>query len=428
MRVALVHDYIKEYGGAERVLEVLHEIWPDAPVYTTIFLPEFLGPHKVRFKNWKIKTSFLQALPFKSKLISPIRIIAPFVFRSFDFSKFDVVIVSATGAYSPNMIRTTINNQQLTINKKTVHICYCHTPPRYLYGYATAREWKNNLVFRIFGELANHFLRLVDYKSSQNVDFFIANSKNVADRIKKFYRKDSIVIYPPVDVAWQPHLSDDARQSVPKSSKVSRSLSERRYQRLKSKQSKTASSFSSSENELPRSYYLAGGRLARPKHVDLIVETFAKLNLPLKIFGKGFAGYELDLKLKVKSQKSKVEFVGEVSDEEKLELMKNAKAFIFASEDEDFWITPVEAMSVGTPVIAYRSGGVLESVVEGKTGIFFDELSVESLGKAIKQFNSLPAGRQGSKINSDECVAQAQKFSKERFKREIKEFVEKNYA
>ena len=179
---------------------------------------------------------------------------------------------------------------------------------------------------------------------------------------------------------------------------------------------------------MPRSYYLAGGRLARPKHVDLIVETFAKLNLPLKIFGKGFAGYELDLKLKVKSQKSKVEFVGEVSDEEKLELMKNAKAFIFASEDEDFGITPVEAMSVGTPVIAYRSGGVLESVVEGKTGIFFDELSVESLGKAIKQFNSLPAGRQGSKINSDECVAQAQKFSKERFKREIKEFVEKNYA
>lgn len=369
IKVAIVHDYIKEYGGAERVLEVLHEVFPDAPVFTTVYLPEFLGPHRERFENppdgeakWDIKTSFLQYLPFKSKLISPIRLVAPFVFKSFNFSKFDVVIVSATGAYSPN-----------NINKNgAIQICYSHTPPRYLYGFATAREWKNNLIFRVFGEFANHFLRLIDFKSSRNVDYFIANSQNIAGRIKKFYKKDSVVIYPPVDIVQQ----------------------------------------SKSKNS-PRSYYLAGGRLARPKHIDLIVETFSKLNLPLKIFGRGFAGYELELKQKAKS---KIKFLGEVTDEEKLILMKNAKAFIFASEDEDFGITPVEAMSMGTPVIAYRSGGVLESVLQGRTGVFFDQLTIESLSKAIKQFSNLT-------IKPEVCILQASKFSKDRFKKEIKEFV-----
>jgi hypothetical protein len=147
MKVALVHDYIKEYGGAERVLEALHEIWPSAPVYTSVYLPEFLGPHKARFKNWHIKTSWLQFLPFKSRLISPLRLVAPFVFKQFDFSQFDIVIVSATGAYSPN------GKWKMENGKSPLHICYCHTPPRYLYGFATARDWKNNLLFRIWERL-----------------------------------------------------------------------------------------------------------------------------------------------------------------------------------------------------------------------------------------------------------------------------------
>ncbi len=365
MKVALVHDYIKEYGGAERVLESLHEIWPDAPIYTIAYLPNFLGPHRERFKNWKIKTSFLQFLPFKSKLISPIRLLAPLVFKSWDFSSFDIVLVSATGAYSPNVIDS----------KSAVQICYCHTPPRYLYGFKTAREWKNNIFFRVFGEFANHFLRLVDYKSSQNVDFFISNSKNVKERIKKFYKKDATVIYPPVEIV--------------------------------------SAEVTPSGQDSPRSYFMAGGRIARPKNIELIIKTFEKLKLSLKVFGRSFGGLNVSI-----SKYPNIEMLGEISDEEKHELMKNAKAFIFASEDEDFGITPVEAMSVGMPVIAYRSGGVIESVVEDKTGIFFDELSVESLSKAIKQFNS-------SKINSEDCMTQAQKFSKERFKKEIKEFVEK---
>ncbi|MBI2613419.1 MAG: glycosyltransferase [Candidatus Levybacteria bacterium] len=373
MNIALAHDYIKEYGGAERVLEALHEIWPDAPVFTSVYLPEFLGPHKERFKNWNIRTSWLQFLPFKNKLISPIRLIAPFVFKSFDFSKFDVVIVSATGAYVKQF---KIKNLKLKI------VEYCHTPPRYLYGYATAREWKNNLIFRVFGEIANHFLRLVDFKSSQNVDFFIANSHNVAGRIKKFYRKDSSVIYPP---AMQDSLL--ALRAGPPSTP----------------------------------YFLAGGRIARPKHIDLIIKTFGKLDLPLKVFGRGFAGADLS------SKNSNIEFLGEVSDEEKIKLMRNAKAFVFAAEDEDFGITPVEAMSVGTPVIAFASGGILETIIDGQTGVlyYFNDLNLPAgkaghLSEAIRKFEKM-------KFDRELIIKHAQKFSKERFRNEIFEFVNSKF-
>src|SRR3989344_6721221 len=150
MKVALIHDYIKEYGGAERVLEALHEIYPEAPVFTTVYLPEFLGPHKERFSNWDIKTSWLQKIPYIEKLISPIRLISPWVFENWDFTDFDLIIVSATGAYFPNLI---------VRKPEILHLCYCHTPPRYLYGYPTARNWKKNLIGRLIGEWLNHDLR-----------------------------------------------------------------------------------------------------------------------------------------------------------------------------------------------------------------------------------------------------------------------------
>src|SRR5882672_2693668 len=188
MKIALVHDYIKEYGGAERVLEALHELYPDATVFTSVYLPRFLGPHRARFKNWKIKTSWFQYVPFNHKLISPFRLLSADVFKQFDFSEFDLIIVSATGAYFPNAID----------KKSALQICYCHTPPRYLYGYATARDWKKHKIFAAVASVANHWLRMVDFTASKNVDYYIANSEEVASRIQKFYRREAMVIYPPV--------------------------------------------------------------------------------------------------------------------------------------------------------------------------------------------------------------------------------------
>lgn len=378
--IVLVHDYIKEYGGAERVLEALHELYPTAPVFTLVYCPEFLGPHKKRFAKWDIRPSFLQVVPFKEKLISPFRLLAPFVFKLFDFSDYEVIIVSATGAYSPN-----------TINKKTAkQICYSHTPPRYLYGYATAREWKKNPLMRFAGELANHFLRIIDVASSQNVDIFLTNSENVRERIKKFYRRDAVVVYPPVGFS-------------------SVSFSRKR---------ESSQERSPIRSEMTKDYYLAGGRLARPKHIDILIQAATHMQIPLTVFGKGFAGYGEELK---KIAGSNITFVGEVTDEEKMNLMEHAKAFLFAGEDEDFGITPVEAMSVGTPVIAYKSGGVLETVIENKTGIFFSQLTANSVEKAIKRLKTVH-------IFSKVCRKQATHFTKKEFLDKIERIVSKETA
>ena len=379
MKIALVHDYIKEYGGAEKVLEALHEIFPEAPVFTAVYLPQFLGPHKYRFENWDIRTSYLQHIPFKQKLISPFRLLTGPVFKSFNFSGFDGIITSATGAYIPN-----------NLNKKNAQLfCYCHTPPRYLYGYATARNWTKNTWLRAGAHIANHFLRMQDFNASQNVDQYIANSNEVAGRIRKFYRRESVVIYPPVDLLLSQTNRKDG-QGVTKRQPDTRKDS---------------------------AYYLAGGRLARAKHIDLIIRACLDLQKPLKIFGKSFAGYGDELQ-KIANGNELIEFLGEVTEEEKRKLYLNAKAYLFASEDEDFGIMPVESMAAGTPVIAHRSGGVQETVIEGKTGLFFNDLSVQSLIKAIEQFEQI-------KFYTKDCIVRAEKFSKERFMTEIKKLVDR---
>jgi len=371
MKVALVHDYIKEYGGAERVLEALHEIWPEAPIFTTVYIPSYLGPHQERVAKWDVRPSILQYIPFRAKLLSPFRLIAPIIFKLMDFSKYDVVIVSAAGTYvSPNLIKT---------KPKAIHICYCHTPPRYLYGYPTAAPWdevKWRRILKIFGQIPMHFLRMIDFYAAQKADFFIANSQNTAQRIQKFYRREAVVIYPPVDVS--PSLLTISHKSS--------------------------------------SYFLAGGRLARPKRVDLAILACNKLRLPLKVFGRAFAGYGEELK---QMAGSTVEFLGEVTDREKAKLLAGCRAYIFPAEEEDFGISPVEALAFGKPVIALRQGGVLESVIEGKTGEFFDKPTTESLVEVLKNFKP-------GKYKPEDCRLQAEKFSKERFKKEIKDFVQKH--
>lgn len=368
MKVAIVHDYLKEFGGAEKVVEALLEIWPKADVYTSVFLPSYAGPHRERIEKWSIHTTILQQVPFKAKLISLFRFVAPVIFSMIDLSRYDLVITSTAGTYtSPNFVK---------IGKKTLLINYCHTPPRYLYGYPVANDWRNNWFRRILlnlGVIPMHFLRILDFQSAQRPHFIIANSQEVQRRIEKFYKRKAHVIYPPVET---PHVEKNVKKGE---------------------------------------YFLIGGRVSRHKGHDIAIKAFTQLGYPLKVFGGTFASYGLE-QFKKDAGKN-IDFLGEVTEKEKWHLMKNAKAFIFPSEQEDFGIIPVEAMAVGTPVIALNQGGVKETVIDGKTGIFFDERTPESLVLAVKRFEKL-------RIKSSDCIAQAKKFSKERFKKEIVEYIQ----
>lgn len=375
MRIALVHDYLKEYGGAEVVLETLSDIFPDADIFTTIYHPSSFGPHRSRLENkWqgRIHQSFFRFIPFAHKLISPLRFISPLAFRSFDFSRYDLVITSATGAYFPN-----------SLNKKNAKlICYCHTPPRYLYGLTTARNL-DSFFYRLVNiplQFVLHFYRLFDFTYAQNVDQYIANSNTTASRIKKFYRRDSVVINPPVD--------------LPKASPLSRG-----------------------EAAVGREgFFLTGGRLAFAKRYDIAIKACNRLKLPLKVFGRDFAGFEAKLK---NISGPTVEFLGEISNEQRYQLMSEAKAFIFCSDNEDFGIIPVEAMSAGCPVIGYKSGGVVETVIDGKTGILFDKLTPKSCADAIKNVGALLAKAQ----TKQNCLSQAQNFSKEKFVTKMRKII-----
>lgn len=366
MKIAIVHDYLIDFGGAEQVLLSLHELFPKAPVYTLIVDKKGMGASWKNFEKAKIKTSWFNNLPYASKLISPFRFLLPMFWRSFDFSKFDLIIDSSSWAVTKGF--KSKNSQ--------VEISYTHTPPRYLYNYDTSRNWKNSVMSKlvyVYSLVVNHFMRMYDFESAQKVDHFIANSINVQARIEKFYRRDSKVIYPPVEV-----------QKIIK--------------------------FQNQEKE---EFFLTGGRMVVSKNFDLIIKACKKAKVNLKIFGSGIQLNELK-----NLAGESCEFLGEISEEELYSYYKKAKGFIVAQKDEDFGITPVEAMAAGTPVIAYRGGGYLESVVEGKTGIFFDELSVESLTKAINRFSK-------TKFERGNLITQAKKFSKERFKKGIVLFISK---
>lgn len=361
LKVALVHDYINEFGGAERVLLALSEAWPKAPIYTSFYKTKSAAWE--RFKKKDVRVSWAHYIPlFASKLHSPLRFLAPLIWGSFNFSAYDVVIGSA-GWYVTKGFRK---------GKNTVEICYCHTPPRWLYGYPTSIEFQRYWPVKVYAAVVGHFMRLYDFKSAQEVDYFIANSKNTASRIKKFYRRESKVIYPPVE--------------LPKRPKVKKG-----------------------------NYYFILSRITGGKGLEIAVEAALKLGFNLKIAGKP-SGYYTGYKALAKKGKGKVEFLGYVSDKKLAELYAGAKAFLALATDEDFGITPVEAMHTGTAVIAFRRGGYLESVVEDKTGVFFDEATTESLIKAIKKFEK-------SKIKPEDCVKQAKKFSKERFVKEVEQYI-----
>jgi glycosyltransferase involved in cell wall biosynthesis len=341
MKIALVHDQLSEFGGAERVLLAMSELWPKAPIYTAYYQKG--SPAWERFKDKDIRSSWAQHIPwFASTLHSPLRFLAPVIWNSFDFSSYDVVVGSSSWYITKGFAG----------KGRAIEICYCHTPPRWLYGYPTSVNWQRYGIVRAYAAIVGFFMRQYDYRAAQRVDYFIANSKETQGRIRKFYRRDSTVIYPPTSL-------HEALRAGPPSKK---------------------------------DYYLFVSRPVGGKGLEIAKEAAEKVGVPLKVVG--------DTKGK------------HISDGELATLYAGAKAFLALATNEDFGITPVEAMSFGTPVIAYAGGGYRESVVNGKTGLLF----TGDLASAIRRFETM-------KFNPNDCIRQAKKFSKERFREKIKTFV-----
>lgn len=370
MKVAIVHDVLQEFGGAERVVVSLKQIFPEADVFTSFYSPEKLGIHAKKFEGWNIITSWAQKVPLLPRLYSPLRFITPLIWEPFDFSAYDVVI-SSSGSFMSKGIIT---------RPETVHICYLHHPPRYLYNYETAIEWQKHMPVRVYGHLINHGLRVWDYLSSQRVDLFIANSEETRRRIQKFYRMDGTVIYPPVSIP--------DRQEV-----------------VFSPQSE-------------REYYITTSRLARAKHIDLLISAANKKKFRLKIIGRG----RDEERLRGLAGET-VEFHPRVEDAEFRTIYQKAKAFLFASVDDEFGIAPVEAMGFGLPVIAYASGGLKETVQHGENGFLYPELDEDSLIEQITALEGMSEERYGKM--QEEARRRAEGYSFEKFREEICKLIQK---
>ncbi len=334
MNIALVHDQLNEFGGAERVLLAMSELWPDAPIYTAYAVKG--SPAWERFKGRNIRTSWMQSM---YQLASPLRFLAPAIWNSFDFSGYDVIVSSSSWYITKGFAK----------EGRAMEICYCHTPPRWLYGYPTAK--RQTALVRAYGAVVGFFMRQYDFRVAQKVDYFIANSRETQRRIQKFYRRDSVVIYPPIDLPKIPNVKKE-------------------------------------------NYYLFVSRPVGGKGLELARAATKKLGVPLKVVGAD--GHY-------------------VSDAELTALYAGAKAFLALATDEDFGMTPVEAMAAGTPVICYRGGGYTESVLDGKTGILF----TGDLASVIRKFETMT-------FKPSACIAQAQKFSKKRFQELLTSFVEEH--
>ena len=371
LKVALVHDYLVTFGGAERVLLALHEIWPEAPVYLALVDPKALGKHWAYFKGWDLRPSWFQKIPGARKLISPLRFLLPLVWESFDFSAYDLVISSSAWAIPKGIIA----------KPDTLHICYCHTPPRFLYYYPGARPWQKYWPVRVYAAVVNHFLRFWDYLSSQRVDYFLANSQEVAARIKKFYRREAVVIPPPV-IQKLPTTNIQAPTTV------------------------------------QQSFYLYVSRLVAYKHPELAIKACQQLGRKLVIVGDGPMRKQVEA---LAQQEGKINYLGRISDRKLWQLYQRCRAVIFPVEQEDFGIVPLEAAAFGKPTIAYYSGGAKETVLEGKTGLFFRQLTVESLVAAIKKLEA-------TSFSAADCRRWARKFSETQFKTQILALVEKLMA
>jgi glycosyltransferase involved in cell wall biosynthesis len=361
MRVAIVHDWLTNMGGAEKVVELMHHLFPDAPIYTLIFDPNNMPDS---FLNMDIRTSYLQRFPLAKSKYQWMLPLMPRAIECLDLREYDLVISSSTSCAKGVLTRA-----------DCCHICYCNTPMRYAWDfyhdYLAGKPW----IIRKFISRQLHWIRQWDRLSADRVDYFIANSVNVKNRIYKHYRREAEVIYPPVDTDF----------FVPGYGETG-------------------------------DYFLCAGRLVRYKRVDLAVQVCSEMHLPLVVAGEG----EELKRLKSKAGPT-LKFMSRVSDMELLKLYQNCRAFIFPGE-EDFGITPLEAQACGRPVIAYGKGGALETVVGEQTGIFFMEQTIDSLRLALETFIERESTFDPMLIRQ-----QAIKFSRQRFLEEFKATVNRCY-
>ncbi|MDD3190332.1 MAG: glycosyltransferase [Candidatus Pacebacteria bacterium] len=364
IKVAIVHDFLTYFGGAEQVLKSMHNLYPEAPIYTLLYDETVM---KKYFPEAKIKASFLNKLPKfirkRKKFMLPLFSTA---IETFDLSGYDLVL-SSSSSFAKGVI----------VRPRTVHLCYCHAPARFLWDwyYNYLAENKIGGIKKIFVISFLHFLRIWDRSASDRVDFYIANSKNTSRKIKKFYGRDSVVIYPPVDQGGVSNKKMDIK--------------------------------------MPEGYYLIVSRLSPYKKIDVAIKAFNKLGLPLVIIGEGS-----DRKRLEKMAGANITFIGFQSEEVLSSYYANCRAFVFPGED-DFGITIVEAMSFGKPVLAYRKGGVLETVIEGETGEFFDAVVPEILADGIRKLNKNIGGYDAEKIKN-----RAERFSRKRFETDLRDFIE----
>ncbi len=360
-KTALVHDWLNTMAGAEKVLEAIYEVFP-SPIYTVVANKDNM--RGFAFQEAPITTSFIQKMPFGLKHYRRYLPLMPLAVEQFDMSGYDIVI-SSSHAVAKGVI--TSANQ--------LHISYIHTPIRYAWDLQPLYLKESGLHRGLKGLAAKvilHYIRQWDRSNSLGVDYFIANSHYIARRIKKTYRREAEVIYPPVDV---------------NTFKVS----------------------TSREN-----YFLTASRMVPYKKIDLIAEAFSQMPQErIIIIGDG-PDFK---KVRAKSGKN-VELLQWQPKDRLKEYMQRARAFIFAAE-EDFGILPVEAQACGCPVIAYGKGGVTETVIDNRTGIFFQEQTVESLKDALKRFQAIE-----NSLDRDSIRKQAELFSTERFKRQFKSFIE----
>src|SRR4030042_1147139 len=369
MKVALVHDYLREYGGAERVLKELCDIYPKAPIYTAFRVKDSTAGKE--FQDKKIIECQLAPILKIGKLYSPLRFLAPLIWKSFNLRDYDLVITSCSWYIS----------RGFRISPKTKVVAYCHTPPRWLYGYETSVGVTKFWPVKIYSFIVGHFMRMYDFASAQTVKFWIANSENVKERIKKYYRKDSVVIYPPVDVE--------------KIITVSKEL----------------------KNKKNGGYFLIVSRLVGAKGIDEAVKAFSRLGdgYKLKIVGEASGYSQVESRIRTNEYKN-VELVGRVDDDTLFRLYAKAWGFIALARDEDFGMTPVESQAAGTPVIAFRGGGFRASVVDGGSGILIDDTDEKTIRNAIIRFNK-------TKWNKEKIQALAMKFSRKRFEKEIRNYI-----